>query len=188
MSDKGVPHIRLLFVHPFPHRSKVNLVLLEAVRGVPGVHLCDLYEEYPDFHIDVDKEQQILRITDLLVVQHPLYWYGAPAMFKQWQDVVLEYGFAFGVGGDALKGKDFLSVITVGQSKASYCPEGHNRHELREILYPYECMANHCGMNYLEPLVMYSAHQLTGEQLAEWGEVYRRRLLSYRSGGAGKDG
>lgn len=188
MQDNYTPHIQLLFVHPFPHRSKVNSVLLDAVRDVAGVHICDLYEDYPDFNIDIEKEQKILRETDLLVVQHPLYWYSAPAMFKQWQDVVLEYGFAFGTGGDVLKGKDFLSMITVGQSKTSYCREGHNLHELREILYPYECMANHCGMNYLEPLLMYSAHQLNDEQLAEWGEVYRQRLLSYRPRSAEKNG
>lgn len=184
MSDDNTPHIQLLFVHPFPHRSKVNRVLLEAVRDVPGVHVCDLYESYPDFYIDVEQEQQTLRETDLLVVQHPLYWYSAPAMFKQWQDVVLEHGFAFGVGGDAMKGKDFMSMITVGQSKASYCPEGHNRHDIHEILYPYECMANHCGMNYLEPMVMYSSHQQSDEELSEWVETYRKRLINYRPGGA----
>jgi glutathione-regulated potassium-efflux system ancillary protein KefG len=177
------PHIRLLFVHPFPHRSRANRVLLESVRDVPGVHLSDLYEDYPDFHIDVEKEQQILRETDLLVVQHPLYWYSAPAMFKQWQDVVLEYGFAFGTGGDAVQGKDFISVITVGQSRESYRHDGHNLHDLHEILYPYECMANHCGMNYLEPMIMYSSHKLSDEQLSEWGDRYRQRLIAYRPGG-----
>lgn len=187
MSERIPPHIQLLIVHPFPHRSKVNRALLDGVRDIPGTHLNDLYERYPDFYIDIEKEQQALRNTDLLVVQHPFYWYSAPAMFKQWQDVVLEYGFAFGTGGDALKGKDFMSVITVGQNRASYRPEGHNRHVMNEILTPYECMANHCGMNYLDPIVVYNSHKLSDAELSEWIAIYRERLMNYRPGGDGED-
>ncbi len=182
MSDPNTPHIQLLFVHPYPHRSKVNRVLLEGVCDLPGVQVCDLYEQYPDFYIDKEREQQTLRDTDLLVVQHPLYWYSAPAMFKQWQDVVLEHGFAFGSGGDAMRGKDFLAVISVGQSEASYSPEGHNRHSIDEILYPYECMANHCGMNYLEPIVIFGAHRQCDNDMAKCIDRYRKRLINYRPG------
>ncbi len=187
MSDNNSPHISLLIVHPFPHRSKVNHALLRGVQGIPGVHVHDLYERYPDFYIDIEREQQALRKTDLLVVQHPLYWYSAPAMFKQWQDAVLEYGFAFGAGGDAMQGMGFMSVITVGQSKASYRPDGHNRHIMSEILTPYECIANHCGMNYLEPLVVYNSHKLSDAELTEWVGTYRERLQNYRPGGNGQD-
>ena len=182
MSETGTPHIQLLFVHPFPHRSKVNRVLLDGVCDLPGVHVCDLYEQYPDFYIDKEREQQALMETDLLVVQHPFYWYSAPAMFKQWQDVVLEHGFAFGAGGDAMRGKDFLPVITVGQSEESYKADGHNRHEMDEILYPYQCMANHCGMHYLEPIIIYSAHRQDENELARCVDHYRKRLINYRPG------
>ena len=115
-------------------------------------------------------------------MQHPFYWYSAPAMFKQWQDVVLEHGFAFGAGGDAMRGKDFLPVITVGQSEESYKPDGHNRHEMDEILYPYQCMANHCGMHYLEPIIIYSAHRQDENELARCVDHYRKRLINYRPG------
>jgi len=182
MSDANTAHIQLLFVHPYPHRSRVNRALLDGVCDIPGVHVCDLYEQYPDFHIDKEMEQQTLRETDLLVVQHPFYWYSAPAMFKQWQDVVLEYGFAFGTGGDALRGKDFLPVISIGQSRAAYSPEGHNRHDIHEILYPYECMANHCGMNYLDPILIFGANNKDDDELSEYVEIYRKRLLNYRPG------
>ncbi len=184
MLDTNIPHIQLLFVHPFPHRSRANQVLLAGVRDIPGVHVCDLYEQYPDFYIDKNREQQQLRATDLLVVQHPFYWYSAPAMFKQWQDVVLEYGFAFGTGGDALHGKDFLPVITIGQGREAYSTVGHNKHEIQEILCPYECMANHCGMNYLEPILIFSAHRQDESTMSGYVDLYRKRLLNYRPGKA----
>ncbi len=183
MSGDPAPRIQLLFVHPFPHRSRVNRALLDGVRDIPGVVVNDLYERYPDFHIDIKFEQECLRATDLLVVQHPFYWYAAPALFKQWQDVVLEYGFAFGTDGDALCCKDWLSVVTVGQSKEAYLPDGHNRYSVSELMRPYECSANHCGMRYLEPIIIHSSHRLSDRELEDWVQTYRSRLSQYRSGG-----
>lgn len=180
MSDKVTPRIQLLFVHPFPHRSKVNLALLEGVRDLPGVEVNDLYERYPDFHINVKEEQERLKATDLLVVQHPFYWYSTPALFKQWQDTVLEYGFAFGAEGDALRCKDWLSVVTVGQSREAYLPEGQNRFSVTELLRPFECSANHCSMHYLEPIIIHDSHRLSDTELADWVDLYRRRLSEYR--------
>ncbi len=178
------PNILLLFVHPYPHGSNINRALLEAVRDIPGVEVNDLYERYPDFHIDVHREQEVLRGIDLLVVQHPFYWYSAPAMFKQWQDTVLEHGFAFGKNGNALHGKDWLSVVTVGQSQAAYLPDGHNRYSVSDLMKPFDCAARHCGMNYLEPIVIHGAAHLGDAELADWVEIYRRRLLEYSPGGS----
>jgi len=186
--ERDVPRILLLFVHPFPHRSRVNLRLLDGVRDLPGVEVCDLYEHYPDFHIDIEMEQQNLREIDLLVVQHPIYWYSAPAILKQWQDTVLEYGFAFGSGGNALRGKDWLSVVSAGQHSDSYHRDGHNRRSVAELLYPYECSANHCGMRYMEPIVVHNAHQVSDGELEVLVGNYRRRLIDYRPSRMNIDG
>jgi putative NADPH-quinone reductase len=188
MSDDSTPHIQLLFVHPFPHRSKVNRALLEGVRDLPGVEVNDLYERYPDFHINVKQEQEKLKVTDLLVIQHPFYWYAAPALFKQWQDTVLEYGFAFGTNGDALCCKDWLSVVTVGQSKQAYLPDGHNRFSVEELLRPFECSANHCSMHYLDPIIIHDSSRLSDSELADWVDIYRRRLSEYRPRSGRQDG
>ncbi len=182
------PRILLLFVHPFPHRSKINRALLDGVKELPGVEVNDLYERYPDFHVDVDREQAMLRKMDLLVVQHPFYWYSAPPMLKQWQDAVLKYGFAFGQGGSALQGKGWLSVVTAGQSGASYSDKGHNRYSVAELLQPYECAANHCGMHYLEPLVLQGVHRLSDVELAGWADTYRRRISEYQPYRERRDG
>ena len=61
-----------------------------------GVRLHDLYEAYPDFLIDVEAEQALLLEHDVIVFQHPVYWYSSPAILKEWQDLVLEHGFAYG--------------------------------------------------------------------------------------------
>lgn len=91
--------VLVLFAHPAVHKSRINRHLADAVRGLEQVTFHDLYEAYPDFLIDVPREQELLRSHDVIVVQHPFYWYSTPAIFKEWMDLVLEYGFAYGKGG-----------------------------------------------------------------------------------------
>jgi glutathione-regulated potassium-efflux system ancillary protein KefG len=79
--------ILALLAHPALEKSRVNRRLLEAIRGMDGVTINDLYEAYPDFDIDVLREQQQLVDHDLIVFQHPSYWYRTPAMVKQWEDL-----------------------------------------------------------------------------------------------------
>ena len=56
----------ILFAHPALEKSRVNRRLIESVKGLDLVTIHNLYEVYPDFHINVKFEQ----------------------------DLVLEYGFA----------------------------------------------------------------------------------------------
>ncbi|MCU7375699.1 NAD(P)H-dependent oxidoreductase [Paucibacter sp. O1-1] len=69
----------------------------------------DLYANYPDFLIDVAREQQLCESHDVIIFQHPFYWYSTPAIVKEWLDLVLEHGWAYGKTGTALKDKMVLS-------------------------------------------------------------------------------
>ena len=80
----------------------------------------DLYEAYPDLDIDVAREKALLLAHDVIVWQHPFFWYSTPAILKEWQDLVLEFGWAYGPGGTALRGKLFVSAITTGGREAAY--------------------------------------------------------------------
>jgi putative NADPH-quinone reductase len=128
-----------------------------AVRGLDGVTHADLYAEYPDFEIDVDREQQRLLDHDVICFQHPLYWYSTPAILKEWQDLVLEHGFAYGSKGTALHGKIFFSACTAGGAEAAYCAAGYNHFTIRELLRPLEQTALLCGMTYLPPFALFGA-------------------------------
>ncbi|GHD32464.1 NAD(P)H-dependent oxidoreductase [Halioglobus pacificus] len=99
--------VLVLFAHPSLERSEVNVELLRRSRETEAVTVVDLYEQYPDFRIDVEAEQQRLLEHDVIVFMFPLYWYSTPAILKEWQDLVLEYGFAYGKDGNALHGKWF---------------------------------------------------------------------------------
>jgi len=179
---RRIKRILILYAHPGSHRRSVNRQLLESVCDLPGVLINDLYESYPDFHIPPKPEQEMLRQADLIVMQHPLYWYSSPGLLKHWQDVVLQEGFAFGKGGGVLRGKKLMTVVTVGHTEQSYQTEGYDRYPIEDFLRPFEQMAFHCGMAYLEPLAIYAAERLSDEQVAEQCANYRQRLQAFLEG------
>jgi glutathione-regulated potassium-efflux system ancillary protein KefG len=175
--------ILVLFAHPAFEKSRVNQHLARAARETAGVTFNDLYEEYPDFAIDVQREQKLLLEHDVIVWQHPFYWYSSPALLKEWQDLVLEHGFAYGSKGTALHGKIALNAITTGGPESSYQKTGYNRFTLRELLTPFEQTANLCGMTYLAPFVTPGTHRLDLEKdLPEFGKLYRRALEGLHDG------
>ncbi len=152
--------VLVLYAHPAPHKSRINRRLTAAAREVPGVMVRDLYELYPDFLIDVEEEQRLLAEHDVIVLQHPFYWYSAPALVKEYLDLVLTYGWAYGEGGAALKGKIMLQAISAGGPEEVYGPQGRNRFTIRQLLAPFDQTAHLCGMRYLAPHVIHGANQL----------------------------
>jgi putative NADPH-quinone reductase len=156
--------ILILFAHPSSDRSEVNRPLADVSAQLDGVTLVDLYAEYPEFIIDVDREQARLREHDVIVFMHPLYWYSTPAILKEWQDLVLEHGFAYGSGGTALHGKLFFNAVTAGGAESAYRPEGYNNFSLRQLLHPLEQTARLCGMVYLPPYALFSSRTAVEEQ------------------------
>jgi glutathione-regulated potassium-efflux system ancillary protein KefG len=173
--------VLILFAHPAFQKSRINRRLLHAVQGLENVKIHDLYEEYPDFQIDVKREQQLLLDHDVIVLQHPFFWYSSPALIKEWEDLVLEYGFAYGVGGTRLAGKRMLSAITTGGPETAYRRAGYNYFTIREFLTPFEQTARLCNMEYLPPFVVFGSLRLFDEEeLAEHAAAYRRLIEGLR--------
>jgi glutathione-regulated potassium-efflux system ancillary protein KefG len=166
--------ILIIFVHPALERSNVNKVMLQAVSGLPGVHIHDLYERYPDFFIDVGHEQRLLLNHDIILFHHPFYWYSAPALLKQWQDLVLEHGWAYGSKGNALQGKITLNAITTGGGEQAYHHDSFNRFTMKEFLAPFDQTARLCGMRFLPPFVVHGTHRLDASGIAHAAEDYQK--------------
>lgn len=171
--------IHILYAHPTPHRSRVNRRLAEAAQAVPNVRLHNLYETYPDFYIDVRREQAMLEESDLIVFQHPIQWYSMPSLLKEWVDVVLEYGWAYGPEGTALRGKDFWLVVTTGSIEEAYRPGGYHGHEFPAFLPPIQQTALLCGMRWLPPLILHGAHKVDDAAIDAHLSAYLQRLVSY---------
>jgi glutathione-regulated potassium-efflux system ancillary protein KefG len=169
------------FAHPVLERSRVNKRLLDAVRDLEGVTVNDLYEEYPTMAIDVEREQEMLLAHDVIVFQHPFYWYSCPAILKEWQDLVLEHGWAYGAGGTKLRGKITLNAITTGGPAGAYRKEGYNRFTIRELLAPWDQTAHLCGMTFLAPFAVHAALKVaTDADLRDARERYRKLVIALR--------
>ncbi|NPC57603.1 glutathione-regulated potassium-efflux system oxidoreductase KefF [Caenimonas soli] len=171
--------VLVLAAHPNWRESRVNRRLLEAARSVPGVQVSDLYARYADYDIDVPAEQALAARAPLIVLMHPIQWYSMPALLKLWLDEVLTYGWAYGQGGTALKGKDLWLVATTGGPESSYHPQSYNRYFFDAFLPPYEQTAALCGMRFLPPLMLHGARRANEEAVASHVQVFQDRLRSY---------
>ncbi|MBI4821748.1 MAG: NAD(P)H-dependent oxidoreductase [Deltaproteobacteria bacterium] len=172
--------VLILFAHPALERSRVHRQLVKQVAGLSGVTFHDLYDAYPYFDVDVKREQGLLLRHDVYVLQHPFYWYSAPALVKQWEDLVLEHGWAYGKKGTALQGKIMLCAISAGGVEHAYREGGHNRHTMRQFLAPLEQTARLCGMEFVAPYVIHGTHRLDAPQIEGMAAEYRRFIEAIR--------
>jgi len=181
MPDKIKNKILIIFAHPALHKSRINIKLRRAIEDLNGITFRDLYEIYPDFLINVEEEQRLLLEHDIIVLQHPFYWYSSPAIIKEWIDLVLEYGFAYGIEGTALKGKSMMTAISAGGSEDSYKADGVHYYHVRDFLRTFERTAALCNMTYLPPFVVHHNSELaTSEDIAVYSDLYRKVIVVLR--------
>jgi glutathione-regulated potassium-efflux system ancillary protein KefF len=178
----------LIFAHPYPDRSRANQALLDAVKDLRGLELRSLYDLYPSFDIDVPAEQEALQRARVVIWQHPIYWYAPPGLLKHWFDKVLVRGWAYGEGGNALKGKRCLWVTTTGGEPAAYTPEGMHQRPFADYVPPVEQTARFCQMVWEAPLIVHGSHRTSEAELAELGRSYRERLTSFIAQERGSQG
>jgi glutathione-regulated potassium-efflux system ancillary protein KefG len=168
--------ILILFTHPRLEISSVNSSLLKNLPDIPGITFHDLYEKYPDFNIDIEYEKKLLEDHQIIIWQHPFYWYSAPPLLKQWIDLVLVFGWAYGPNGTALKDKIVFNSITSGAQCSAYTREGHNRFTVMELLAPFDQTAVLCKMTYLPPFAIHGTHRISKEELKQMVQQYRNIL------------
>ncbi|HZV93672.1 MAG TPA: NAD(P)H-dependent oxidoreductase [Caldimonas sp.] len=177
--------VLVLVAHPELEQSRANRRLLGEARalqaaGQPGrIEVRDLYALYPDYLVDVAAEQAALAAARLVVWQQPIRWYGMPPLLKLWLDDVLAFGWAYGPGGHALRGKDLWLVASTGGPEDSYRPGSYNRYFFDAFLPPYEQTAALCGMRFMPPLLLHGAHKASEGDLAAHARTYAQRLADY---------
>lgn len=170
------PRVLVIYAQAEAQRSRVNRLLAEAARATPGVVVHDLYATYPDFYIDVAREQALIAQADMLVLLHPVQWYSMPALLKEWIDVVFQAGWAYGEGATGLQGKACLLAVTTGGAEAAYSAQGLHGFAFDAFLPPYEQTARLCGMRWQTPLVLHGAHHASDAEVAAHVRQFIARL------------
>ncbi len=174
--------ILILFAHPRLEGSRVNARLLERIPKQENITFHDLYEKYPDFNIDIDYEKSLLAENEIIIWHHPFYWYSAPPLLKQWIDMVLEYGWAYGTNGDKLKDKIIFNAMTTGGNAEAYCPQGYNCYTIHDFMHPFEQTARLCLMEYLPPFAIMGTHKMKEEQIERAANSYGKLLKTLSNG------
>lgn len=171
--------IVIVYAHPYPRHSRANRAMLAALEEIPEVRVRSLYDLYPDFSIDVAAEQAELASASLVIWQHPMHWYGAPALFRLWMDKVLQHGWAYGGPKGALLGKDLLWTVTTGGMMEDFTCCGET--DLHGLAQPLRSAAELCGMRWQDPHAVYGANNMNDQELILAGASYRDRLRAYLS-------
>lgn len=172
--------ILVLFAHPALEKSRINQKLIEVIQDTEDIWVNNLYENYPDFYIDVVREQQLLQLHDIIIWQHPFYWYSAPALLKEWFDMVLQHGFAYGKTGKALEGKKAFSVISTGGPKDVFLETNDNQFTINQFLIPFKQSATLCRMDYLPPFVVHGSHTMKKNNIDNLANQYKNLLIALR--------
>lgn len=173
--------VLIIHAHPAPHVSRANRALALAVQNQPFTTLHEIYADYPGMFIDVRREQALLLAHDIIVLQHPLYWYSMPALLKEWVDMVLEHGWAYGPGGEQLAGKTWSHAISTGGAGDTYSTTGSNRYPIEDYLRPLEQTALLCGLNWQAPFISHAPRMLDDTDLERETQRYCRWLADLRS-------
>lgn len=116
--------MHVLMIHAHPRADSLNAALRDAAKaGLEAaghtVQLRDLYaegfqpamtaEERGAYHdtennlAGIEDHVESLKRADALVLVHPTWWYGMPAMLKGWFDRVWAPGVAFRIGDGAIE-------------------------------------------------------------------------------------
>lgn len=170
--------ILIIYAHPYPEKSKVNGLMLRLASNNPDVMIRSLYDLYPDFNIDVDAEQQAVEQAQLLVLQHPLYWYSYPPLLKLWIDKVFTQGWAYGKGTTGLKDKSMLWAVTTGGD--------HDHFDIGDypgfdaLSQPLQATASYCQMRWLKPVAVHGAYGADHSALLSQVRHYGTRLASWK--------
>ena len=169
------------YAHPGHRHSNANRAMVEQARGVDGISFVDLYAEYPRFEINIDREQGRLLGHDVILFQFPLFWYSTPSLVKEWEDLVLEHGFAYGKGGDRLVGKRMMLAVTAAGPREAYTEPGYQHYPLRTFLTPLEQTATLCHMHFSPPYVLYASLRAADDgRIVAHALGYRRLLEAVR--------
>lgn len=144
--------------HPNIEGSTFNKYIKEELEGAKNVIYKDLSSLYPNFKIDVKKEQEDLMKASRIVFQFPMQWYSSPAILKQYVDLVFDYDFAYKVEDGIfqalhLKEKEFRLLVTIGSKEESF--SGKDRLSVKECLNAYSYTAKMLGMKELDPCLIY---------------------------------
>lgn len=171
----------VILVHPDMENSKINKKWKEELEKHPDkITIHELYKEYPDWNINIEKEQELITKHDNIIFEFPLYWYSSPPILKKWLDDVLSFNWAYG-NEYRLKGKNIGFAVSVGGPEKEYSKTGSVRFSMDEILVPFEATVKYIKANLISHYILFDATEsLNEKKLLESAEGYVKHIFNIK--------
>ncbi|MCG2710765.1 MAG: NAD(P)H-dependent oxidoreductase [Candidatus Omnitrophica bacterium] len=113
---------------------------------------------------DIKTEQQYIKEADVLIVIHPIWWFGMPAVLKGYIDRVFSAGFAYEYGPQGIKGllsgKKVMIINTTGAPQENYLKLGF-KDALTKLF--KDGTYEFCGMNVVAHKFLYAVPAISPE-------------------------
>jgi glutathione-regulated potassium-efflux system ancillary protein KefG len=164
--------------HPQIEGSRVHRAWVKGLEESNRVSVRPLYQFYANWKIDAALEQRTLAAHDRIVLQFPFFLYGCPPLMKKWLDEVMSFQWAYGPGGEALRGKQMLIAISTGGPPESYRHGGFHNFTIDELLVPFRQIANLVGADYVRPFVFHRARTVSDAEITASAAEYVRYVLN----------
>lgn len=164
----------VIFVHPYLEHSHSNRELINFYVRHNKYTFRDLYEDYPDFHIEAFKERKRLKNFDRIIFHFPLIWYGMPPLLKLWIDEVLSRDWLSNDDENPIKGKEVFILMTTTESREAFEAQGIVGKRPSELLSSLTTAMRMLGANIKEIETIYRVDKLTKKELVE----EKQRLIS----------
>ncbi|GIN39254.1 MULTISPECIES: NAD(P)H-dependent oxidoreductase [Heyndrickxia] len=166
--------IMVIVAHPNIEASRGNKYWVKEIKKHPDIYLHHLYKQYPDWKIDVKKEQQLLLNHERIIFQFPFYWYSCPALLKKWFEEVISP--EFGIKDLRLKGKEFMMATTTGGAKEGYQAGGYNAFTLSEYLRPIQGIIMRCQGILLPTFSLNNINNISDEDISDNAFAYVKEV------------
>ena len=171
----------VILAHPDMENSRINKKWKEELEKYPDkITVNELYKNYPDWNIDIKKEQELILKHDNIIFEFPLYWYSSPPILKKWLDDVLSFNWAYG-NEYRLKGKNIGFAVSVGGPETEYSKTGSVKFSMNEILIPFEATVEYIKANLISHYILFDATEsLSKEKLLESTKNYIKHIFSIK--------
>ncbi|MEK5405917.1 NAD(P)H-dependent oxidoreductase [Paenibacillus sp. FSL W8-0439] len=172
----------VILAHPNIENSRVNQRWKqESLRYSNEITIHEIYKKYPNWNIDVLKEQKLLEAHSNIIFQFPLYWYSYPPLLKKWFDDVFAHGWAYGSKGDKLKGKKLGIAMSIGDKKENYLSTGSVTFTVDEVIAPFKASAVHVGAVTLPYFAVFGASfQASDEDINQSAKDYIKYIFQHK--------
>lgn len=166
----------VIVTHPDIENSTINKTWVDELSQYDQqLTIHQLYKEYPDYKIDIQKEQELLIAHDQIIFQFPIHWFNTPFLLKKWMDEVLAYGWAFGPNGENLKGKKVRFAISTGGNEEAYA----NGNSMEDLLKSFKTSFQFCGSEVLPLHVFHGAgYEPSKENIDNNAKAYINTIIN----------